>query len=102
MFLHFDGSFCTVHLKTVNNDFISILSVESGLGKLLSFSYASSHLTPSCIIKVASPPSSTIRLGPSLSGHDNACYVHHHYSGIVSPFHAKTFDDSDFAIAAAA
>ena len=40
--------------------------------------------------KVASPPSSTIRLGPEPSGQMIASLVHHQYSSSVSPFQAKT------------
>ena len=45
---------------------------------------------PSCSSIVASPPSSTISVGPDPSGHSSACAVHHQYSSSVSPFQAKT------------
>ena len=45
---------------------------------------------PRCTSNVASPPSSTIRLGPSSSGQVSACSVAHQYSSSVSPFQAKT------------
>jgi len=51
---------------------------------------------------VASPPSSTIRLGPLPSGHIRAFWVHYQYSYRLSPFQAKTFEDLAATIAAAA
>merc|ERR1719265_867626 len=51
---------------------------------------------------VASPPSSTIKSGPSLPGHVSICSVHHQYSSSVSPFHANTDEVPALAIAAAA
>ena len=39
---------------------------------------------------VASPPSSTMSVGPLPSGQTSASTVHHQYSGSVSPFQAKT------------
>ena len=43
-----------------------------------------------CTNSVASPPSSTISVGPLPSGHTSASTVHHQYSSSVSPFHANT------------
>ena len=60
-----------------------------------------SACTPKCTSKVASPPSSTIMLGPSCAGQDSACSVAHQYSSSVSPFQAKTGTPL-WAIAAAA
>ena len=40
--------------------------------------------------RVASPPSSTIRVGPAKPLHASMRSVHHQYSSSVSPFHAKT------------
>src|ERR1051325_4377464 len=51
---------------------------------------AFSNSTPLCTTSVASPPSSTISVGPLPSGHSSASLVHHQYSSSVSPFHAKT------------
>lgn len=51
--------------------------------------------------RVASPPSSTSRSGPSPSAQVSACSVHHQYSSSVSPFHANTEAESR-AMAAAA
>jgi len=45
---------------------------------------------PSKIIKVASPPSSTIILGPFPFGQIKALYVQSQYSSKFSPFQAKT------------
>src|SRR5207249_636101 len=49
-----------------------------------------SNSTPLCTTSVASPPSSTMSVGPEPSGHSSASLVHHQYSSSVSPFHAKT------------
>ncbi len=49
---------------------------------------AFSNSTPLCRSRVASPPSSTIDVGPLPSGHSSASFVHHQYSSSVSPFHA--------------
>ncbi len=43
-----------------------------------------------CTNSVASPPSSTISVGPLPSGHTRHSTVHHQYSSSVSPFHANT------------
>ena len=43
-----------------------------------------------CTNSVASPPSSTISVGPQPSGHTSASSVHHQYSSSDSPFHANT------------
>src|ERR1044072_8504480 len=43
-----------------------------------------------CTNSVASPPSSTINVGPVPSGHTSASTVHHQYSSSDSPFHANT------------
>ena len=51
---------------------------------------AFSNSAPLCTTSVASPPSSTISVGPLPSGHSSACSVHHQYSSSVSPFHANT------------
>jgi len=51
---------------------------------------------------VASPPSSTIILGPFPSGQINALKVHSQYYLKLSPFHAKTFAVFALAIADAA
>ena len=49
-----------------------------------------SNSTPLWTSSVASPPSSTIRVGPEPSGHSSASPVHHQYSSSVSPFQANT------------
>jgi hypothetical protein len=51
---------------------------------------AFSNSTPLCRSSVASPPSSTICVGPLPSGHIRASLVHHQYSSSVSPFQANT------------
>ena len=51
---------------------------------------ACSNSSALCTNSVASPPSSTISVGPLPSGHTSASFVHHQYSSSVSPFHAKT------------
>ena len=51
---------------------------------------AFSNSTPLCSSSVASPPSSTISIGPVPSGHSSASFVHHQYSSSVSPFQANT------------
>src|SRR5438093_9614557 len=51
---------------------------------------AFSNSAPLCTTSVASPPSSTISVGPVPFGHSSASLVHHQYSSSVSPFHANT------------
>src|SRR5438445_13826970 len=51
---------------------------------------AFSHSAPLCTTSVASPPSSTISVGPVPFGHSSASLVHHQYWSSVSPFHANT------------
>ncbi len=51
---------------------------------------AFSNSTPLCSTSVASPPSSTIEVGPLPSGHSSASFVHHQYSSSDSPFQANT------------
>ncbi len=51
---------------------------------------AFSNSSPLWTSSVASPPSSTISVGPLPSGHSIASRVHHQYSSSVSPFQAKT------------
>src|SRR5215472_8063481 len=58
----------------------------SASGSWPAFSYS----TPRCAISVASPPSSTISVGPWSPGKRSAWRAHHQYSSSVSPFHAKT------------
>ena len=50
-----------------------------------------------CTNSVASPPSSTISVGPLPSGHTSASFVHHQYSSSVSPFQANTGMPRGFA-----
>src|SRR5690348_8988115 len=64
---------------------ISSDSAESADGTAPARSYSA----PRCTSRVASPPSSRIRLGPP-SGHESARSVHHQYSSSVSPFQANT------------
>ena len=64
----------------------SSLSALAGSGTAPAFS----NSTPLWTSRVASPPSSRIMFGPSLSGQVSACSVHHQYSSSVSPFQAKT------------
>ena len=49
-----------------------------------------SNSDPLWTSRVASPPSSRIRLGPSPSGHSRTWRVAHQYSSSVSPFQANT------------
>merc|ERR1719515_598245 len=86
---------CSTHL---NSAFV----VLPGSGRDLSFAYFSSNSLPLWMSIVASPPSSTMRSGPSHPGHVSICSVHHQYSGRVSPFHANTTDVPALATAAAA
>ena len=51
---------------------------------------AFSNSAPLCTTSVASPPSSTMSVGPVPSGHSSASLVHHQYSSSVSPFQANT------------
>src|SRR5712691_9951202 len=51
---------------------------------------AFSNSAPLWTTSVASPPSSTMSVGPVPSGHSRASLVHHQYSSSVSPFHANT------------
>lgn len=64
--------------------------------------YILPHLTPSNIIKVMSPPSSTIEVGPNPSSNWRAYKVHHQYSSKFSSFQAKTLQVPFLAMAAAA
>merc|ERR1719272_2494174 len=80
----------------------SALDVLAGSGSDLSLAYFSSNSFPLWMSIVASPPSSTMKSGPSDPGQVSICSVHHQYSGSVSPFQAKTAEVPAFAIAAAA
>ena len=62
----------------------SVSGLNDGMTPVFSYSFAL------CTNRVASPPSSTIRDGPPLSGQRRASTVHHQYSGSVSPFQANT------------
>ena len=62
-------------------------------GAVPAFSYS----RPLWIRSVASPPSSTMSVGPWPSGQSSACSVHHQYSSSVSPFHANTGTPSGLA-----
>mmetsp|Transcript_133896 Transcript_133896/g.218017 ORF Transcript_133896/g.218017 Transcript_133896/m.218017 type:complete len:204 (+) Transcript_133896:363-974(+) len=64
--------------------------VDSGSGRDWSLANCSSNSLPLWISSVASPPSSTIRSGPTAPCQVRHCSVHHQYSSSVSPFHAKT------------
>merc|ERR1719412_2501023 len=99
---HFFGSFSNSCLIMRNTCLNSALSSLDGSGVVPSASNFFSHLTPSWIKSVASPPSSTIKLGPSPSGHVSAANVQSQYSSKVSPFHAKTADVSAATMADAA
>jgi hypothetical protein len=57
-------SFCTSLLITLNKYFSSSLYIFSGSGKGWLSCRSFSHLRPSKIIMVMSPPSSTIEVGP--------------------------------------
>jgi len=82
-----------IFFKILNNSYSSSVSTESGFGKEPSNSYYSSHFTPKWIIKVASPPSSTNKVGPFPPGHVKAFKVHSQYSTRFSPFQANTLAD---------
>ena len=62
---------------------------------------AFSNLYALCTNSVASPPSSTISVGPPPSGQTSASTVHHQYSASVSPFHANTGMPRGFSARAA-
>merc|ERR1719217_1582955 len=86
---------CKTHL---NSAFV----VLAGSGNFFVLAYSVSYSLPLWINMVASPPSSTIRSGPSVSGQVSICSVHHQYSGRVSPFQAKQAQVPALAHAAAA
>jgi len=96
------GSYGITYAKNFNRAFSSLLSADFGSGRVASFSNYFSNLYPSKIIIVASPPSSTMRVGPFPSEKVRAFNVHHQYSSNVSFFQAKTLAFPDLAIAAAA
>merc|ERR550514_2545529 len=100
--VHFNGSFLIDSRMMLSTHLNSAFVVDAGSGRLLSLAYFSSYFLPSWMRRVASPPSSTKRSGPSLPGHVSICSVHHQYSSRVSPFHAKTDAVPALAIAAAA
>merc|ERR1719174_1409304 len=100
--LHFFGSFLMDSRMMLSTHLNSAFVVEAGSGRVPSFAYFSSAFLPSWMSVVASPPSSTIKSGPSLPGHVSICSVHHQYSSRVSPFHANTDAVPALAIAAAA
>jgi len=72
-----------------------------GSGNKLFLANYFSYFNPSTNNKVASPPSSTIVVGPLPSGQTKALIVQSQYSSKVSPFQAKTGVPA-LAIAAAA
>merc|ERR1719253_2094135 len=78
------------------------LVVELGSGSAPDFSYSISALRPSWMSMVASPPSSTMRSGPSAPGQVRHSSVQSQYSSRVSPFQAKTVAVLALAMAAAA
>merc|ERR1719321_806894 len=86
---------CKTHLN-------SALVVLAGSGSCFVLAYVASYSLPLWINMMASPPSSTMRSGPSVSAQVSICSVHHQYSGSVSPFHAKTAAVPALAHAAAA
>ena len=100
--MNFFGSFYKVSPIILNNSLSSSYSYLLGSGNYLVLSYVFSHSNPFKIIIVASPPSSTIVVGPLPSGHVKALRVHSQYSLNVSPFHANETADFASAIAAAA
>merc|ERR550514_999801 len=100
--VHFSGSFWMDARRMLSTHLNSAFFVDAGSGRLPSFANFSSAFLPSWMSMVASPPSSTMRSGPSLPGHVSICSVHHQYSSSVSPFHANTDAVPAFAIAAAA
>merc|ERR1719230_2220947 len=109
MVVHILGFDSKVPRRILYTSFISALSVLSGFGFSPDSSNFFSQATPSWISKVASPPSSTIRLGPTLGSASpfslyqvKAYRVHHQYSAKVSPFQANTAEVLASAIAAAA
>merc|ERR1712224_111428 len=102
MRVHFVLSAWMESLMVWSTHLNSGLVVLLGSGSDLSFAYFSSNSLPLWMSMVASPPSSTICSGPSVSFHVSICSVHHQYSGRVSPFHAKTTQVPALATAAAA
>src|SRR3954449_1774915 len=85
-FVHRCGVSRTVFASSCRMTLNSSLSVVSGPGTTPVFS----NSTPLWMSRVASPPSSTIWLGPLPSPKSSARSVHHQYSSSVSPFHANT------------
>src|SRR4051812_9753081 len=90
-FVHRCGVSRTVLASSCRMTLNSSLSVVSGPGTTPAFS----NSTPLWMSSVASPPSSTIWLGPNgkpfgPSPKSRARSVHHQYSSSVSPFQAKT------------
>ena len=79
--------FCSRHQASVlRTSLNSTLSVVSGPGTAPAFS----NSAPLWISMVASPPSSTISVGPWPLPKSKAFSVHAQYSSNVSPFQAKT------------
>merc|ERR1719440_802169 len=102
---HLSGCFARPRLMIVSTILNSALVVDSGSGSVPSFANRSSAFLPSCTSSVMSPPSSTMRSGPSpcaSAGNVIALSVHSQYSSSVSPFHAKTAVLPAAAIAEAA
>merc|ERR1719311_1241386 len=97
MRVHLVGSRGIESLMIWSTHLNSAFVVLIGSGRDLSFAYFSSSSLPLWIKSVASPPSSTIRSGPSFPGQVSICSVHHQYSGKVSPFQAKTLAVPAFA-----
>merc|ERR1719473_1912795 len=100
--VHFNGSFLMEAAIVASTILNSAFVVSAGSGSFPLLAYSASRFVPSWMSIVASPPSSTIKSGPSLPGHVNICSVHHQYSSSVSPFHANTDEVPALAIAAAA
>merc|ERR1740139_708567 len=103
MFLHFlVFPFSSSRLMILSTCCISRLLVLLGSGTDPFFSNSSSYFSPSCMRRVASPPSSIRMSGPAQSGQVSILSVHSQYSSMDSFFHAKTLADSALAMAAAA
>src|SRR5690606_37220086 len=80
------GSWAMVVASVLRISLNSSLSVVSGDGTRPVFS----NSTPLWISRVASPPSSTIWVGPEPRPKAGIRSVHHQYSSSDSPFHANT------------
>lgn len=81
------SNYCLIKVKTILYSWE--VAVDGSGSKLFFYNYFS-NLRPSTNKRVASPPSSTIVVGPLPSGQTKALIVQSQYSSKVSPFQANT------------